>query len=73
MGHAALQLLLDVVIQDLLSTCPTPHTLSQAYRAGFLLYAVIQDLAQRAMHCCYGDSWPARLGGVAALKLLVET
>lgn len=29
-----------------------------------------QDLVMRAMHCCYGDSWPSRLGGIAALEAL---
>ena len=31
---------------------------------------VQQDLVMRAMHCCYGDTWPSRLGGVAALEVL---
>jgi hypothetical protein len=29
-----------------------------------------QDLVMRAMHCCYGDTWPSRLGGIAALEAL---
>ena len=29
-----------------------------------------QDLITRARHCCYGDSWASRLGGVAALDAL---
>lgn len=29
-----------------------------------------QDLVMRAMHCCYGDSWASRLGGIAALEAL---
>jgi hypothetical protein len=29
-----------------------------------------QDLVMRAMHCCHGDSWPSRLGGIAALEAL---
>jgi len=29
-----------------------------------------QDLITRARHCCYGDSWASRLGGVAALNAL---
>lgn len=33
--------------------------------------SVQQDLVMRAIHCCYSDSWPARLGGVDALKVLV--
>lgn len=33
---------------------------------------VQQDLVMRAMHCCYGDNWPTRLGGVAALKALAS-
>lgn len=33
---------------------------------------VQQDLVMRAMHCCYGDSWPSRLGGIAALEALCK-
>ena len=33
---------------------------------------VQQDLVMRAMHCCYGDSWPSRLGGIAALEALAK-
>ena len=33
---------------------------------------VQQDLVMRAMHCCYGDSWASRLGGIAALQVLTK-
>ena len=33
---------------------------------------VQQDLVMRAMHCCFGDGWPCRLGGIAALEALCK-
>ena len=30
------------------------------------------DLVERAIHCCYGDGWPSRLGGLDALLLLIS-
>lgn len=32
---------------------------------------VLQELLRRTMHCCYGDTWPMRLGGIAAIKALL--
>eukprot|EP00887_Chlorella_sp_A99_P004017 scaffold11.g4017.t1 len=34
--------------------------------------AVVHDLLVRSMHCCYGDTWVVRLGGIAALAALAE-
>lgn len=31
----------------------------------------VSDLVARAVHCCYGGHWAARLGGIAALECLV--
>lgn len=31
----------------------------------------VSDLVARAVHCCYGGNWAARLGGIAALECLV--
>lgn len=31
----------------------------------------VSDLVARAVHCCYGGHWAARLGGIAALQRLV--
>lgn len=33
---------------------------------------VQQDLLARARHCCYGDSWASRMGGVSALEALAK-
>ena len=32
--------------------------------------AVLDDLLSRVLHCCYGDTWAVRLGGLAALDML---
>ena len=32
--------------------------------------SVLHELMVRAMHCCYGDTWPVRLGGISALTAL---
>ena len=32
---------------------------------------VLQELLRRIMHCCYGDTWPMRLGGIEAIKALL--
>ena len=43
--------------------------------AGVLLdcyEATVTELTARALHCCYGGTWPSRLGGIAALNSLVH-
>ncbi|KAK9813301.1 hypothetical protein WJX72_012102 [[Myrmecia] bisecta] len=38
-----------------------------------LEYAPVLDhLIPRVLHCCYGESWPVRIGGVAAISVLVR-
>jgi transformation/transcription domain-associated protein len=32
---------------------------------------VLDQLMPRVLHCCYGDTWPVRMGGVSALRLLL--
>ena len=34
--------------------------------------AVIDELLPRLIHCCYADKWPQRIGGVAAVALVVQ-
>ena len=36
------------------------------------LHPVLDELLPRILHCCWEDTWSARLGGVAAVKLLVR-
>jgi hypothetical protein len=33
---------------------------------------VLDDLLMRVLHCCYRDTWAARLGGLAGVRLLTE-
>ena len=35
-------------------------------------FNVLQDLITRARHCCYGDTWSSRMGGVMALDILAD-
>lgn len=41
-----------------------------ARRMGYPL--VLDQLLSRLLHCCYDDSWPSRMGGVAALQMLLD-
>ena len=34
--------------------------------------AVIDELMPRLIHCCYADKWPQRVGGVAAVSMVVQ-
>ncbi|KAL6768445.1 hypothetical protein ACKKBF_B39155 [Auxenochlorella protothecoides x Auxenochlorella symbiontica] len=33
---------------------------------------VVHDLVMRCVHCCYGETWAHRLGGIAGLQLLAS-
>ena len=35
-------------------------------RGGFP--AVVAQLLAKLQHCCFGDTWPVRLGGLAGLE-----
>ncbi|KAL0051806.1 hypothetical protein WJX82_002492 [Trebouxia sp. C0006] len=34
--------------------------------------AVIDELVPRLIHCCYADKWPQRIGGVAAVSMVMQ-
>ena len=34
--------------------------------------AVMDELMPRLIHCCYADKWPQRIGGVAAVSMVVQ-
>jgi hypothetical protein len=33
---------------------------------------VLDELLARVIHCCYGDGWATRIGGLSALSLLAK-
>ena len=34
--------------------------------------AALDELLARVLHCCYGDSWSTRIGGLSAVTLLAQ-
>ena len=32
----------------------------------------INEILSRVLHCCYGDTWPTRLGGAGAVALITS-
>lgn len=32
----------------------------------------VSEILARVVHCCYGDTWPTRLGGAAAVALITS-
>lgn len=34
--------------------------------------AALDELLDRVLHCCYGDAWATRIGGLAAVGLLAK-
>jgi transformation/transcription domain-associated protein len=44
----------------------------QHHAADHGLPPVLDELMQRLLHCCWEGTWSARLGGMAALKLLLK-
>ena len=34
--------------------------------------AALDELLARVLHCCYGDSWSTRIGGLSAVTLLAN-